>query len=67
MKDKSKITLRGEAGRNEPDVEPGDVVFVLDCKPHKYFQRVNQVLQLFMIAHITQTVRPSWLVLLRHR
>ena len=45
MKDKSKITLRGEAGRNEPDVEPGDVVFVLDCKPHKYFQRVNQVLQ----------------------
>ncbi len=47
MKDKSKITLRGEAGRNEPDVEPGDVVFVLDCKPHKYFQRVNQVPQLF--------------------
>ena len=47
MKDKSKITLRGEAGRNEPDVEPGDVVFVLDCKPHKYFQRVNQVRQWF--------------------
>ena len=43
MKDNSKITLRGEAGRNEPDVEPGDVVFVLECKPHKYFQRVNQV------------------------
>lgn len=42
MKDKSKITLRGEAGRSDPDVLPGDVVFVLDCKPHKTFQRVNQ-------------------------
>lgn len=46
MKDKSKITLRGEAGRSDPDVLPGDVVFVLDCKPHKTFQRVNQDLTL---------------------
>ena len=42
MKDKAKITLRGEAGRSDPDVLPGDVVFVLDCKPHKQFHRVNQ-------------------------
>ena len=42
MKDKAKITLRGEAGRSDPDVLPGDVVFVLECKQHKTFQRVNQ-------------------------
>lgn len=38
-----KITLRGEAGCPEPSVAPGDVVFVLEQKEHRLFNRINQV------------------------
>ena len=37
----SKIVLRGEAGYSEPGVEPGDVIFVLEQKQHKYLRRIN--------------------------
>ena len=38
MKDHQRIIKRGEAG-DAPGVEPGDVVFVLNCKTHPTFQR----------------------------
>lgn len=37
-----KITLRGEAGCPEPSVAPGDVVFVLEQKEHRFFKRITQ-------------------------
>lgn len=39
----TKIVLRGEAGCSDPSVQPGDVVFVLDQKEHRFFKRINQV------------------------
>ncbi|XP_063769554.1 dnaJ homolog subfamily A member 4-like [Pseudophryne corroboree] len=38
MKDGQKIVLHGE-GDQEPDLEPGDVVIVLDQREHEVFQR----------------------------
>lgn len=38
MKDGQKITFRGE-GDQEPDIEPGDIVIVLDEKEHPVFRR----------------------------
>lgn len=38
MKDGQKITFHGE-GDQEPGLEPGDVVIVLDQKEHPVFQR----------------------------
>jgi DnaJ C terminal domain len=40
-KHNQKIVLRGEAGCSEPNVLPGDVVFVLEQKPHKLFKRIG--------------------------
>ncbi|XP_028287194.1 dnaJ homolog subfamily A member 4 [Parambassis ranga] len=40
MKDGQKITFNGE-GDQEPGLEPGDVVIVLDQKDHPVFQRQN--------------------------
>lgn len=40
-KHNQKIVLRGEAGCSEPNVQPGDVVFVLEQKPHKLFKRIG--------------------------
>lgn len=37
----SKIVLRGEAGCPDPSVLPGDVVFVLEQKPHATFKRIG--------------------------
>lgn len=37
----SKIVLRGEAGYSETGVEPGDVIFVLEQKQHKYLRRIH--------------------------
>ena len=48
----SKIVLRGEAGRSEPNVEPGDVIFVLEQKQHKDFRRIHSDL-------VYEKVRPS--------
>uniref|UniRef100_A0A672MQG9 DnaJ heat shock protein family (Hsp40) member A4 n=1 Tax=Sinocyclocheilus grahami TaxID=75366 RepID=A0A672MQG9_SINGR len=38
MKDSQKITFHGE-GDQEPGLEPGDVIIVLDVKQHPVFQR----------------------------
>lgn len=38
MKDGQRIVFRGE-GDQEPDVVPGDVIFVVDEKPHSTFKR----------------------------
>ncbi|XP_072393386.1 dnaJ homolog subfamily A member 2-like [Diabrotica undecimpunctata] len=38
MKENQKIFFRGE-GDQQPDVEPGDVVIILQQKPHERFQR----------------------------
>lgn len=38
MKDGQKITFHGE-GDQEPGLEPGDVIIVLDQKEHEVFQR----------------------------
>ena len=38
MKDGQKITFHGE-GDQEPGLEPGDVIIVLDQKDHPEFQR----------------------------
>lgn len=37
----AKVVLRGEAGMSELGVLPGDVIFVLEAKPHKMFKRAN--------------------------
>ena len=37
----AKVVLRGEAGMSELGVLPGDVIFVLEAKPHKTFKRAN--------------------------
>ncbi|KAK9803693.1 hypothetical protein WJX73_001266 [Symbiochloris irregularis] len=39
-KHNSKVVLRGEAGCSEPNVQPGDVVFVLEQKQHPHFKRI---------------------------
>ena len=35
------MVLRGEAGMSELGVAPGDVIFVLEPKPHKTFKRIG--------------------------
>ncbi|XP_059486110.1 dnaJ homolog subfamily A member 2-like [Neocloeon triangulifer] len=52
MRDGQKIYLRGE-GDQQPGVEPGDVIIVLQMKPHEKFQRTND--DLFMTHTITIT------------
>eukprot|EP00891_Asterochloris_glomerata_P004871 jgi/Astpho2/4871/Aster-05805 len=39
-KHNAKVVLRGEAGYSEPGIQPGDVVFVLEARPHKVFKRL---------------------------
>ena len=40
-KHNAKVVLRGEAGYSEPGILPGDVIFVLEQKPHKTFKRIQ--------------------------
>jgi len=40
-KHNAKVVLRGEAGYSEPGIQPGDVIFVLEQKPHKTFKRIQ--------------------------
>jgi len=46
-----KIVFNGEAGTDSPDVLPGDLVFVLDQKPHETFKRMGN--DLFMEKSIS--------------
>lgn len=41
MRHGSKITFRGEAGSDSPDVLPGDLVFVLEQREHPTFKRIG--------------------------
>ncbi|XP_052899766.1 dnaJ homolog subfamily A member 4-like [Anopheles moucheti] len=41
MKDEQRIVLKGE-GDQEPDHRPGDIVLVLEEKPHAVFKRTGQ-------------------------
>ena len=52
MKDEEKIVFRGE-GDQQPGVESGDVIIVLDEKPHERFERRGN--DLFMSHEITLT------------
>ena len=53
LKHGAKIVLRGEAGCSDPSVQPGDVVFVLDQKEHRFFKRINQVPLALMIVRFS--------------
>ncbi|KAI0077869.1 DnaJ-domain-containing protein [Panus rudis PR-1116 ss-1] len=50
MHDKQRIVLTG-AGDEEPGIPPGDVIFVLKCKPHPSFERSGN--DLLTTVHIT--------------
>ena len=52
MKDEEKIVFRGE-GDQQPGVESGDVIIVLDEKPHERFERRGH--DLYMSHEITLT------------
>lgn len=41
MKNGSKIVLRGEAGTDSPDTQPGDLVFVLEQREHPLFKPIG--------------------------
>ncbi|KAF7269002.1 hypothetical protein GWI33_017925 [Rhynchophorus ferrugineus] len=53
MKDNQKIIFRGE-GDQQPNVEPGDVVIVLQQKPHERFER-SDICNLHMTHKISLT------------
>lgn len=52
MKNNQKIYFRGE-GDQQPDIQPGDVIIVLQQKPHDVFQRNDD--NLFMKREVTLT------------
>ncbi len=37
----TQIVLSGEAGTSDPDLLPGDIIFLIDLKPHDTFKRVG--------------------------
>lgn len=49
MKDGQKIVFAGE-GDQEPGIEPGDVIFVLDEKEDKVFKRQGSDLFMHMVC-----------------
>lgn len=52
MRENQKILFRGE-GDQQPEVEPGDVVIILQQKPHEKFQRSGD--DLYMNHTVTLT------------
>ena len=52
-KHNAKVVLRGEAGYSEPGIQPGDVIFVLEQKPHKTFKRIQADLVIEKVCHIS--------------
>ena len=55
MRDEQKITFRGE-GDQQPDVETGDVIIVLQQKPHEKFQRTGNDLFLPLTISLTEAL-----------
>lgn len=55
MKENQKIFFRGE-GDQQPGVEPGDVIIVLQLKPHERFQRVGNDLQINHTITLTEAL-----------
>nr|XP_034993803.1 dnaJ homolog subfamily A member 4 isoform X1 [Zootoca vivipara] len=55
MKDGQKIVFHGE-GDQEPDLEPGDVIIVLDQKDHPVFQRRGNDLIMKMKIQLTEAL-----------
>lgn len=55
MKDGQKITFHGE-GDQEPGLEPGDVIIVLDQKEHAMFQRQGDDLVMKMNLKLVEAL-----------
>lgn len=55
MKDEQKITFRGE-GDQQPDVEAGDVIIVLQQKTHESFQRNGNDLYMPLTISLTEAL-----------
>ncbi|KAF2896899.1 hypothetical protein ILUMI_09286 [Ignelater luminosus] len=55
MKENQKIFFRGE-GDQQPDVEPGDVVIILQQKPHEKFQRSGDDIHLSHTITLTEAL-----------
>lgn len=55
MKDGQKILFHGE-GDQEPELEPGDVIIVLDQKDHSVFQRRGHDLVLKMKVQLSEAL-----------
>ncbi len=55
MKDGHKITFHGE-GDQEPGLEPGDVIIVLDMKKHAVFQRQDDNLLMKMKIKLAEAL-----------
>lgn len=55
MKENQKIFFRGE-GDQQPDVEPGDVVIILQQKPHERFQRNGDDLHIKHTVSLTEAL-----------
>ena len=55
-KHNAKVVLRGEAGYSEPGIQPGDVIFVLEQKPHKTFKRIQADLVIEKVCHMSTSL-----------
>ncbi|XP_018333900.1 dnaJ homolog subfamily A member 2 [Agrilus planipennis] len=55
MPDGQKIYFRGE-GDQQPDIEPGDVVIILQQKPHEKFQRSGNDLHMQQTISLTEAL-----------
>lgn len=55
MKDGQKIFFRGE-GDQQPDLEPGDVIIILNEKPHDVFQRSGDDLLMNRTISLTEAL-----------
>lgn len=64
MKENQKIFFRGE-GDQLPDVEPGDVIIVLQLKPHEKFQRSGDDLYMSHSVTLTEALC-GFSILIRH-
>ena len=58
MEDGQKVTFSGE-GDQEPGLEPGDIIIVLDEKAHALFKRNGQVL--YFCIFVCISFRPLYL------